>query len=243
MMTVNEVSKLSGLSVRTLHYYDEIGLLTPVRHDGSGYRLYDSADLQRLQQIMLFRELEFSLKDIKNILNNPDFSMERTIEGQIRLLTIKRDHLDQLIKHAREIKYNGGKNMSFTDFETKKFDEYAKRAKEQWGRTEAYKEYELRSKGLSESTQKEQADRLMDIFREFGELMQQGNAPAAAAVQDKVKKLQGYISDNFYTCTDEILKGLGQMYAAGGEFTDNIDAAGGRGTAEFASEAIDVFCL
>ena len=242
MMTVNEVSKLTGLSVRTLHYYDEIGLLSPSRLDNSGYRLYDDTNLQRLQQIMLFRELEFPLKDIKRILDNPEYEKGRAIDDQIKLLTLKRDHLDRLIKHAREIKLKEDNNMDFTAFDSKKLDEYAKRAKEQWGGSEAYKEYEKKTEGRSKENIRDIAVGLMKLFEEFGQLMQQGCNPESEDVQETVRKLQNYISENYYTCTEKILSGLGQMYAAGGEFTENIDSAGGKGTAEFASKAIEIYC-
>ncbi|WP_330586810.1 MerR family transcriptional regulator [Aminipila terrae] len=104
MMTVNEVSKLAGVSVRTLHYYDTIGLLHPSEVTGSGYRLYDYAALERLQQILLFRELEFSLKEIKQILDSPDFDKNKALEQQITMLHLKKDHLNNLISLALEIK-------------------------------------------------------------------------------------------------------------------------------------------
>lgn len=85
-MTVHEVSKLAGVSIRTLQYYDKIGLLHPTGYTDAGYRLYDDADLERLQHILLFRELEFPLKDIKAIINSPDFNRSKALEQQIELL-------------------------------------------------------------------------------------------------------------------------------------------------------------
>ena len=89
MMTVNEVSKLTGVSTRTLHYYDKIGILHPTKYTESGYRLYDDTALERLQQILLFRELEFPLKDIKAIVDNPNFDRSKALEQQLALLTLK----------------------------------------------------------------------------------------------------------------------------------------------------------
>ena len=97
MMTVNEVSKLSGVSIRTLHYYDTIGLLHPTEVTEAGYRLYDDAALERLQQILLFRELEFPLKEIRGILDAPNFDRNKALEQQIELLTLKKEHLENLI--------------------------------------------------------------------------------------------------------------------------------------------------
>ena len=146
MRTVNEVSKLAGVSIRTLQYYDKIGLLNPTGYTDAGYRLYDDTDLERLQHILLFRELEFSLKDIKEILKSPDFDRNKAIKQQIELLKLKRDHLNDLIKFAEGIKQTGVKNMDFKAFDKTKLDEYSRRAKEEWGNTPEYKEYEMKRK-------------------------------------------------------------------------------------------------
>ena len=97
MMTVNQVSKLTGVSIRTLQYYDTIGLLKPIKYTESGYRLYDDTALERLQQILLFKELEFSLKEIKEIIDAPNFDRAKALEQQIELLTLKKEHLENLI--------------------------------------------------------------------------------------------------------------------------------------------------
>lgn len=241
MMTVNEVSKLTGISVRTLHYYDEIGLLHPASVLDTGYRLYDDENLKRLQQIMLFRELEFPLKEIKKIIDNPDFDTARALENQIELLSLRREHLDNLIQHAKEMQKKEESKMDFKAFDKSKLEEYSKRAKEQWGDTAAYKEYEEKAKDRTDREEKEMGEGLMQIFTEFGKILDRD--PAGAEAQALVKKLRDYISSNYYACTNEILSGLGQMYAAGGEFTENIDAAAGAGTAVFVSKAIETFCL
>ena len=101
MMTVNEVSKLAGVSIRTLQYYDSIGLLKPAEYTESGYRLYDDTAMERLQQILLFRELEFPLKEIKEIVTRPDFDKEKALDQQIELLALKKEHLEKLITFAR----------------------------------------------------------------------------------------------------------------------------------------------
>ena len=124
MRTVNEVSKLTGISVRTLHHYDAVGLLKPTAFTQAGYRLYDDTALERLQQILLFRELEFPLKDIKKIIESPDFDRGRALEQQIELLTLKKEHLENLIDLAREIKKNGANTMDFKAFDKSKIDNY-----------------------------------------------------------------------------------------------------------------------
>ena len=240
MKTVNEVSKLTGISVRTLHHYDEIGLLKPTAVTEAGYRLYDDTALERLQHILLFRELQFPLKEIRQILDSPDFDRNKALEQQIALLTMKKEHLENLIAFAREIKWLGVRYMDFSAFDTKKMDEYAAQAKESWGKTEAYKEFEEKSKDWTADSRKDMIVDFMAIFAEFGEI--RALSPDNSEVQEQVKKLQDYITEHFYKCTPQILSGLDQMYAAGGEFTENIDKAGGEGTAEFVAKAIKVYC-
>ena len=241
MMTVNEVSKLTGVSIRTLQYYDTIGLLKPAEYTESGYRLYDDTALERLQQILLFKELEFPLKEIKEIIDAPNFDRNKALEQQIELLTMKKEHLENLINFARGLKWLGVKQMDFTVFDTKKIDEYSKRAKEQWGKTPEYKEFEEKSKDWTDEYQQGMLKDFMQIFVEFGEMKSMD--PADEKVQLQVKKLQDYITEHFYNCTKEILSCLGKMYSGGGEFTENIDKAGGEGTAEFSAKAIEIYCM
>jgi len=240
MMTVNEVSKLTGVSIRTLHYYDTIGLLQPAEVTEAGYRLYDDTALERLQQILLFRELEFPLKEIKTILDSPDFDRTKALNQQIELLTMKKEHLENLITFARGIQWIGVRTIDFSVFDTKKLDDYAKRAKEQWGKTEAYKEFEEKIANVTDEQEQEIAVEFMGLFAEFGQM--KDKSPEEAKVQEQVKKLQDYITEHFYNCTPQILASLGKMYAGGGEFTQNIDKAGGVGTAEFAARAIEIYC-
>lgn len=239
MMTVNEVSRLTGVSIRALRYYDSIGLLKPQKYTESGYRLYDDTALERLQQILLFKELEFPLKEIKEIIDAPDFDRSKALEQQIELLTMKKEHLENLINFAREIKFSGVKEMDFTVFDTKKIEEYSKRVKEQWGNTPEYREFEKRSENMTEAEQQERTDRLIHIFAEFGEM--KALDPREERVQLQVKKLQDFISEHYYNCSKEILSCLGKMYS-GGEFTESIDKFGGKGTAEFSSKAIEIYC-
>lgn len=130
--------------------------------------------------------------------------------------------------------------MDFHVFDTKKMDEYTRKAKEQWGQTAEYKEYEEKTGKKSPETQKQSWQNLMLIFVEFGKMT--GKKPEDSDVQRKVKELQDYITEHFYQCSDEILNGLGKMYASGGEFTENIDKAAGSGTAEFVAKAIEHYC-
>lgn len=240
MKTVNEVHKLTGVSVRALHHYDAIGLLKPAAVTEAGYRLYDDTALERLRQILLFRSLEFSLKDIQAILESPNFERSRVLEQQIALLEMKKEHLEDLIALAQKIKRMGEDKMDFAAFDTSKMDAYAAEVKAAYGKTEEYQEFAEKTKGrTTEETQKLNTE-MMALFAEFGEM--RGLSPDSDAVQAQVKKLQDFISRYFYTCSDAVLYSLGQMYASGNEFTANIDRAGGEGTAEFVCKAIAVYC-
>lgn len=240
MRTVSEVSKLTGVSVRTLHYYDEIDLLHPTEVTEAGYRLYDDTAMERLQQIMLFRELEFPLKEIREIINSSNFDRNRALEQQIQLLTLKKEHIENLITLARGIKFRGVKNMDFSAFDTTKLDEYARQAKENWGKTEAYKEFEQKTAGQTRQEQQQISEKMMEIFVEFGQMTDRD--PGSEIAQKQVKKLQDYITENFYTCTTPILASFSRLYGGGGDFTEYIDKAGGVGTAGFAARAIEIYC-
>ena len=269
-LTVKQVSELSGVSIRTLQYYDNIGLLTPSERTEAGYRLYEEEQLATLQEILLFRELEFPLKEIKAILESPAHDKEKALRQQVELLTLKKERLEGLIRLADDLRTAQGKNtttknnipeknstrerkttMDFTAFDKTKLEEYAKRAREEYSGTDAYKEYEVKSAGRTAETEAVLGEGLMAIFARFGKLLTDGSSgasesgtpadPASPAAQALVRELQDYITEHFYTCTPEILAGLGKMYAADGEFRKNIDRCGGDGTAVFVSKAIDHF--
>lgn len=240
MKTVKEVSDLCGVSVRTLHYYDQIGLLSPAAVTDAGYRLYGEAELLRLSQILLYRELEFSLADIREMLSSPAFDESRALDQQIELLKLKKEHLETLLEKAKEMRKKGGVIVDFSAFDNSKLEEYAARAKAEWGQTDAYKEYAKKAENRTAEDEQAAGAGLMEFFAKFGKIKEKD--PASAEVQAVAKGLQEYISAHFYTCTPPIFRSLGQMYAAGGEFTENIDRVGGNGTAVFAAKAIEIYC-
>ena len=240
MKTVNEVSKLTGVSVRALHHYDAIGLLKPTQVTDAGYRLYDDTALARLQTILLFRELQFPLKEIKSILDSPDFNREQALQQQIGLLELQRRQLDVLISFAREIIETGVNNMDFSAFDKAEIEQYKAEVKARWGKTAAYKEFEQKTAGQSENEQTEAAEKLIQIFAKFGKVKHL--APESDTAQALVEALRQYITENYYNCTPQILESLGQMYVGDERFKTNIDARGVVGTAEFASKAIEFYC-
>lgn len=241
MMIVNEVSRLTGVSIRTLQYYDKIGLLPPADYTEVGYRLYDDETLQKLQIILLFRELEFPLKDIRRIIESPVFDREEALEQQIHILELKKEHIENLIDLARGVKKSGVKDMTdFTAFDTAKIDDYIAKAREYWGDTAAFKEFEEKNADRTSEENTGINTELMKIFTQFGGMKDM--APASPKVQKQVKKLQDYITDKFYKCTNTILSSLGHAYSAEGEMNRNIDKAGGKGTGEFVDKAIQIYC-
>ena len=240
MKTVKEVSRISGVSVRTLHHYDAIGLLKPSRITEAGYRLYDDAALGRLKNILLLRQLRFSLKEIGRILDAPGYDPMHALDHQIRLLELQRKQLDRLIAHARKIQKTGVFDMDFSAFNSEEMDRYAAEARKKWDGTEAYQEYEQKTAGMTGEQLRANGDGLMEIFTRLGAVRHL--SPASGEAQTLVGELQAYITQNYYTCTKQILRGLGQMYIAGDSMTVNIDRAGGEGTARFVHEAIEVYC-
>ena len=240
MKTVQEIAKLAHVSVRTLHHYDAIGLLKPTEITEAGYRLYDDAALERLYLILLFRELEFPLKEIQGILDAPDFDRNRILEQQVQMLKAKATHLQTLIHLANGIKLTGVKHLKFKNWDPKKIDEYGAQAETLYGKTDAWKEYSEKAKGRSKEQENALGDGLMELFAKLGAMKEL--TPECPEAQAWVKELQSYITEHFYNCTPQILQGLGEMYAGGGSMTENIDAAGGKGTGEFARDAIRIYC-
>ena len=236
MRTVKEVSELAGVSVRMLHHYDAIGLLKPTKVTEAGYRLYDEAAIGRLQSILMFRELQFPLKEIKAILDNPDYDPAEAVTQQIRLLELQMEHIKNLISLAREIQQKGVNSMSFKAFDTTELEQYAAEVKERWGKSKAYQEYAEKTKSKTREEMMETGEDMMKIFEDLGGLRKL--SPAQGEVQEKVRQLQKFITENYYNCTDEILDGLSQMYVCDQRMKQNIDKAGGEGTAEFVRQAV-----
>ena len=240
MKTVTQIANQTGVSVRTLHHYDAIGLLKPTQVTEAGYRLYDDAALERLYLILLFREIGFPLKDIRGILDAPDYDRNRVLEQQIGLLEKKKQRLDYMIAMTRGIKLIGVKYLEFDGFDFNKIDDYAAQAKTLYGKTDAYKEFAQKAKGRTEEENQAINGQVMDFFVRLGQIKDQD--PGGDAAQQWVRDLQAYFTKYYYNCTPQILMGLGEGYAGGGSMNENIDAAGGKGTGAFARKAIAIFC-
>lgn len=234
--TVKQVSQLTGLTVRTLHHYDQIGLLKPAFVAENGYRYYNQENLARLQEILLFRELDFPLKDIQQLLDVKEVNCQQVLRDHVALLELKRERLDRIISHARLLIEKGGV-MDFHAFDSSQLEAYKAEARDRWGQSPAYAEFE---EGYDASKDRVFAREMQSIFEAFGKM--QSLEASHPDVQVQVATLQAYITENFYTCTKEILQGLGLMYVEDERFSANIDRAGGPGTAAFVSQAIAVYC-
>ena len=241
-MQINEFAKLTCVSVRTLHYYDEIGLLKPAFVDEqNGYRFYDENSLLRMQEILFYRELDFPLKSILEILSSPDYDKQKALAEQRKLLELKKERLERIIEALDDATKGKVTMTAFdnNDYETAR-KQYEVEAKQRWGETEAYKEHAEKTAKYTKDKWQDVNDGLNAVFTKFAECKQNGNTANSEEAQALVKELQNYITENYYTCTKEILAGLGLMYVADERFKTNIDK-NGNGTAEFVSKAIESY--
>jgi len=242
-LTISEMARKSGVSVRTLHYYDEIGLLKPAEvADESGYRFYNEESMLRLQQILFYRELDFSLKEIARIMNASDYNVEEALKKQLELLMLKRDRIDRIIG-LLAAQTKGDMKMSFKEFDMAEINEakekYAKETEDRWGTTDAYKESQKRTARYNKDDWQKITAEYEENLKAFAGMI--GGNPESREAQELVAKWQGHISKYYYDCTREILAGLGQMYIADERFSKNMDKYA-EGTAEFISKAIAAYC-
>ena len=234
MKSVKEVSRLSGVSVRTLHYYDEIDLLKPSIVAENGYRYYNRDAVVRLQEILLYRELDFPLKKIKEIVGQPGYDKVQALKDQIKLLELKKSRLEAVIAHAKALQMEE-EEMSFEAFDQKAMEEFQEEA-QAWGQTEAYQVFVAKGEESFPEVTKE----MTAIMSTFGQLKESN--PDDNSVQEQVKVLQDYISQHFYPCDQTVLAGLGLMYQTDNCFSSFIDKVGGSGTAVFLAEDICIYC-
>lgn len=241
-ISVGETAKLTGISVRTLHYYDEIGLLSPSIVSENGYRYYDNSALLRLQQILFYRELDFTLKDITKMMNVPDYKKEEALKQQRELLKLKRNRLDKLIC-LLDANIKGENTMSFKEFDMSAIEEaknkYADEVKSRWGNTDAYAQSKERTDKYTKQDWENALNKSNEIFKRFAEHVNE--SPDSKDVQDLVEEWRTFITESYYDCTKEILASLGQMYVSDERFMNNINKFG-NGTAEFMSQAIGIYC-
>ena len=247
MYKINEVSKLTGVSIRMLHHYDKIRLLEPSKRTDSNYRMYNDDDIARLYQILLFKELEFPLQEIKQILDDKDFNREEVLKAQRNLIFEKKQRLERILESIDDtIESLGGNVKSKDNFkafgyeEVKKHQEkYKEETEKRYGKSDAYRE----SQGKTSKYSKNDWENIMQeagaIYEELYKLMDKD--PSDEKVQELIQKWRNHITTNFYNCTIEIFRGLALMYVGDERFTKNIDKYG-EGLAKFMSDAMNIYC-
>lgn len=244
MYTVKAVAELAGISVRALHHYDEIGLLRPAEVSPAGYRLYADSDLERLQQILFFRELDFSLQEIKRILEYPGFDRRQALLTHRQLLIEKQSRLQALVEsidHSIQA-MEGVKTMSkeemFQPFDRAEAEKYREEAREKYGKEVVDESY----RRVSKYSQKD-----WDAVQEESNAINQciaahlGGDPAGPEVQAAVERWHRLINDRFYACSLEIFRGLGDLYVCDERFTAFYDKVK-PGLAPFLREAMHIYC-
>ncbi|WP_307893237.1 MerR family transcriptional regulator [Bacillus swezeyi] len=242
-MKVKEVADLVGISVRTLHHYDEIGLLTPAEITEAGYRLYSDDDLEKLQQILFFRELDFPLKKIKNILDSPSFDRNEALQMHRKMLLEKRRRLDQMIETIDktiqfakgEIEMTNEEKFAGFDFSQNPYEE---EARERWG-DEAVDKSKAHIAAMSEDERKAMEQRYDAIYRKIAAIRK--GEPDSEEAQAAIKEWYDFLNANTgHHYSLEAFKCLGQMYVDDERFTKNIDQYGA-GLAKFMCDAMAVF--
>ena len=234
MKTVKQVSELTGISIRTLHYYDEIGLLKPSAVTEAGYRMYNQEALLKLQQILFFRELDFELKEIKEMLDNPNFNREKALKKQRKLLKLKKARMNSLISLIDKA-LEGKKFMSFQEFDQSEIEQYKEETKRCWGDPPAFQESEKKAEKYSKKQLKKINEAAEEIFLAFASRMDQDvSDPEVKAL---VKRWKDHIRQYYDPCTEDILRDLSQRYRNDARLTKNIDKYQ-KGLAEFMNKAI-----
>lgn len=242
--SINQLAKLAGISVRTLHHYDQIGLLRPERNNWNKYRKYKEEELLKLQQIMFFIELDFPLKEIKTILANPSFKMEQALKEQKEMIKLKKKRLESLIatidKTIKKIKREN--NMTdkelYDKFDMSEVNEYADEAKKRWGHTDAWKQSQERTRDWTKADYaklKADADKWMKNFA-----AQMGHGPKSEAAQKLIDEHYNALR-TFYEPNLEMYRGLADMYVADERFKAYYEKYAA-GLAEFMRTAMHEYC-
>ena len=242
-MTVGTISHLAGVTVRTLHHYHQIGLVVPSDRSEAGYRLYGHAEIERLQEVLFFRELGFGLNEIREIMESPDYDRVTALSRQRQLLEARAERLFNMITavdatleaERRGINMTKGEMLEvFGDFDPAAYED---EARERWGHTDAYQESVRRTAQYSKADWEQLGRESEEISQAFIELMNAGVSAENDAAMDVAERHRAHVSRWFYECTPEIHAGLGQMYVTDPRFEESIDRAA-PGLAEYMSNAI-----
>ncbi|WP_405807000.1 MerR family transcriptional regulator [Streptomyces sp. NBC_00210] len=228
--SVGQVASFAGVTVRTLHHYDEIGLLCPSGRSHAGHRRYDDADLDRLQQILFYRELGFPLDEVAALLDDPDADPREHLRRQHRLLTARIARLQEMaaaVEQAMEAKKMGinlTPEEKFEVFGDKDPEQYAEEAEQRWGGTAAYAESQRRAAGYTKDDWKRMQDEVADWGARYDALMADGELPTGERAMDMAEEHRQHITKWFYECTYEFHTSLGEMYISDERFRAFYDA-------------------
>jgi len=242
-LTVGELARLASVSVRTLHHYDELGLLTPSEHTEAGYRVYTDADLATLQQVLFFKELGFGLADIARIMHDPTFDRLEALRMQRRMLSDKAAQLDLIVEavDAAIDATEGGVVMdkddmfeAFGDFDPK---EYEAEAEERWGNTDAYKESARRTKRYTKEDWIEVRKETEAVNEALAALLAEGVPAGDPRAMDQAEQHRLNIDKRFYAVSYEMHVGLAEMYIMDPRFTANYEKVA-PGLAQYMHDAI-----
>jgi DNA-binding transcriptional MerR regulator len=240
--TIKQLATMAGISVRTLHYYDEIGLLKPSTIHINGYRYYGEKELMTLQQILFFRELDFSLEKIKRIMQSPQYNHIAALEDQKKFLELKKDRVDRMITTITNTinTMKGGEDMSnndkFSAFSDPTYQKYIDEVEQRWGNTNAYKQSMERVGKMSKADLEKVKAEAGDITSQIALLMTEGYAAESTEVQEQIDRFYQHLH-HFYDPNYEMFRGLGQMYVDDPRFTATYEKIA-PGLAEFKRDAM-----
>lgn len=243
--TVKQLAKAAGVSVRTLHYYDEIGLLKPTYIKENGYRYYEEKEFIKLEQILFFKELEFPLEEIVRIMSANNFDTVAALQDQRKFLELKKARIDSLLNTIDTTinTLKGGANKMNTIKNTRddtmaQIDQYKEEAKQRWGNTEAYKQSMERTKHWTKEDYKKAAVQWKEFGKKLGDTMDKGyDSPEFQALIAK----QHESINAFYDCSIDMFRALGQMYNADPRFRKTYEDIK-PGLAECMEKAINYYC-
>ncbi len=242
-MKSNEVSEITGISVRTLHHYDAMGLLCPGRNPENGYREYAAEDIDKLQQILFFKECGFPLAKIKELLNRPDFDRAKAFDIQKKYLLHEKKRIDSMLKTLEksiqnmkgELEMSEKEKFNGFDFTSNPYEEEARRL---WG-DEKIDQNNAYIAGLSNEEQKAIAKGMDDLFMNLSKVRLE--SPGSAIAQKAIAEMYHHFNANFgYQYSLEAFAGVGQLYITDERFTKNIDKYG-EGLSKFLAEAMAIY--
>ncbi|MFJ4829233.1 MerR family transcriptional regulator [Streptomyces sp. NPDC088747] len=227
---VGRVAGFAGVTVRTLHHYDEIGLLVPSGRSHAGHRRYSDADLDRLQQILFYRELGFPLEEVAALLDDPAADPRAHLRRQHELLTARIEKLQKMaaaVEHAMEARKMGinlTPEEKFEVFGDKDPEAHAEGAERRWGGTETYAESQRRAAGYTKEDWRRMQAEVTSWSERYTALMEAGEQPAGEPAMDLAEEHRQHVTKWFYACSYEIHQGLGAMYVSDERFKEFYDA-------------------